>query len=208
MTTDNQWSAQPASQQAFSTRSSFIVNLKEFSPQNWNNFVLAYTPMIRFWIRRKNVPSSFEDDVLQDTFRSICISIGRFDLNESKGSFRGWLRTIAERRVADCLRNLPPEQDLPPHDLESLPSPTERSDQEIAAEQAANEEVKARALELVRQSTTDRTWQMFWHSTIDGIPTSQIAEQFGVSNAAVRVAKQRVTKRLKDLMIGDTESTD
>ena len=129
-----------------------------------------------------------------------------FELNESRGTFRGWLRTIAERRVADCLRNLPTEQELPPHDLASLPAPCERSDQEIAAEQAANEEVKARAMELVRQSTTDRTWQMFWRSTIDGVPTSEIAEQFGVSKAAVRVAKQRITKRLKELMIGDENS--
>jgi RNA polymerase sigma-70 factor (ECF subfamily) len=70
-------------------------------------------------------------------------------------------------------------------------------------EQRILEEIRARALELVRQSTTDKTWQMFWLSTVEQIPSAEIAKQFGVSSAAVRVAKQRVLQRLRNLMIED-----
>ena len=205
MKIDDLSSTPSLSQAKFLTRSSFIVSLKKFSPLHWNNFVLAYTPTITFWIRRKNIPPKYEDDILQDTFRSVCIGIDRFDFDADRGSFRGWLRTITERRVADCLRKIPSEEEMPPQNLALLPSPAQKTDIEIAARQRAENEVKARALELVRQSTTEKTWQMFWDSTIEGVPTAEIAKQFGVTSAAVRVAKQRVKKRLKDLMIGESE---
>jgi DNA-directed RNA polymerase specialized sigma24 family protein len=55
-------------------------------------------------------------------------------------------------------------------------------------------------MELVRQNTTEKTWQMFWLSTVEQVPTADIAKEFSVSNAAVRVAKQRVLQRLRSLM--------
>ena len=63
--------------------------------------------------------------------------------------------------------------------------------------------MRARALELVRQSTTEKTWQMFWLSTVEQVPSAEIARQFGVSSAAVRVARQRVLQRLRSLMVED-----
>lgn len=61
-------------------------------------------------------------------------------------------------------------------------------------------------MELVRRSTTEKTWQMFWMSTVDQIPTSEIAMQFNVTTAAVRVAKQRVLHRLRILMLEDLDT--
>ena len=55
------------SQSKWATRSSMIFDLKEFSEERWNNFVLVYTPLLKFWIRKKKVPSAAEDDILQES---------------------------------------------------------------------------------------------------------------------------------------------
>ena len=88
--------------------------------------------------------------------------------------------------------------------LNQVVSQDQKDADEIEGEQQALEEVKARALELVRQSTAEKTWQMFWLSTVEEVPTSEIVKQFDVTTAAVRVAKKRVLKRLRDLMIDES----
>lgn len=191
------------SQSQWHTRSSMIFDLKEFSQDRWNSFVLVYTPLLKFWIRKKNVPQSEEDDVLQDALQKIYNSIGNFERDAAKGKFRGWLRTIVERRAADYFRSKPKHQGAPQEVLNAAANRDQKDAEEIDGEQQALEEVKARALELVRESTAEKTWQMFWKSIVEEIPTSEIAKQFGVTTAAVRVAKQRVLKRLKKLMVDE-----
>lgn len=191
------------SQSQWHTRSSMIFDLKGFSQERWNNFVLVYTPLLKYWIRKKNVPSSAEDDVLQEALCKIHNSIGNFERDAAKGKFRGWLRTIVERQGADYFRSLPQDQGAPQEVLDALVNRDQKDAEEIDGEQQALEEVKARALELVRESTAEKTWQMFWKSTVEEIPTSEIAKQFEVTTAAVRVAKQRVLKRLRELMVDE-----
>ena len=191
------------SQSQWHTRSSMIFDLKELSKERWDNFVLVYTPLLKFWIRKKNVPSSAEDDVLQEALYKIHKSIGNFERDAAKGKFRGWLRTIVERQSADYFRSLPQDQGAPQEVLDALVNREQKDADEIEGEQQALEEVKARALELVRESTAEKTWQMFWMCAVEEIPTSEIAKQFDVTTAAVRVAKQRVLKRLRDLMVDE-----
>jgi RNA polymerase sigma-70 factor (ECF subfamily) len=187
------------------TRSSLIHGLKTFSKDRWTNFVLVYAPLLKYWIRQKRVPDSAADDVLQDSLQSICSSIDTFQRDKTKGKFRGWLRTIVERRIADHFRMQPIEIPTSPEQLGNIPTPKQKNAAVLEEEQRVIEEIRARAMELVRRSTTEKTWQMFWMSTVDQIPTSEIAKQFDVSSAAVRVAKQRVLHRLRILMLEDLD---
>lgn len=187
------------------TRSSLIAGLKIFSQERWTNFVLVYSPLLRYWIQRKGVPSATIDDVLQESLQSICIGIDGFERNEAKGKFRGWLRTIVERRVADLFRNKPAEMTVSPLVLANVPTPGQKDPTTIEEEMRLLREIRARALELVRQSTAEKTWQMFWLSTVEHVPTADISRQFGVTTAAVRVAKKRVLERLRHLMVEDFE---
>lgn len=193
----------PPPKSELATRSSMIFDLKEFSPERWNNFVLVYTPLLQYWMRKVNVPASAEDDILQESLQAIFKGIGTFKRGSSGGTFRGWLRTIVKRRAADYFRSLPSGQRAPQQVLDAMVTPEQKDADEVEGEQQALNEVKARAMELVRQSTAEKTWQMFWLNTVEGVPTAEIAKQFGVTTAAVRVAKQRVLKRLRELMVDD-----
>lgn len=83
-------------------------------------------------------------------------------------------------------------------DIETRP---QRDPAQLVAEENALRELEARALHLIRESTAEKTWQMFWLSVVEQVPTSEIAERFGVSTAAVRVAKSRVLMRLRRLFV-------
>ena len=70
----------------------------------------------------------------------------------------------------------------------------------MEGEEKALMHLKARALEVVRQSTSEKSWQMFWLSVVEGQTTQEIANRFKVTTAGVRMAKARVLNRLRELM--------
>jgi RNA polymerase sigma-70 factor (ECF subfamily) len=73
--------------------------------------------------------------------------------------------------------------------------------EEFETEEQALADLRARALELVRQTVDPRTWEMFWEFAVESRPASEVAKKFGVSDAGVRMAAGRIRKRLRDLMI-------
>ncbi len=61
-----------------------------------------------------------------------------------------------------------------------------------------------RGLDLVKAEFELRTWQIFWQVTIDEQPTAEVAEAFGISANAVRQAKSRVLRPLRQVL-GDAD---
>jgi len=201
MAFDDLTNSQATPQHPLSTSSSMIRGLKGLSPERWESFVLVYSPLIRFWIRRKGVHPQAVEDICQECLRTIFAGIEHFERNANQGSFRGWLRTIVNRRVVDHIRSNGHEHPAPQLVLEGIVQPDGRYPDAIEAEQQALHELKARAMELVRRSTAEKTWQMFWASAVEDVSTAEIAARFGVTKDAVRVAKGRVLNRLRELMI-------
>ena len=198
--TSNQPS-KPESRSRLATRSSMIqdLQLEDISQERWREFELIYKPLLLFWMRKKNVPASAEDEVLQECWISAFKAIGKFERGADKGTFRGWLRTIVHRRVADYFRSLPKDQAVSQEKLNAIVTPEQKDADEIEGEEQALRDIEARALEVVRSKTNEQTWKMFWMTAIEKVPTEDVAQQFNVSKAGVRMAKQRVLNRLKEL---------
>jgi RNA polymerase sigma-70 factor (ECF subfamily) len=53
-------------------------------------------------------------------------------------------------------------------------------------------------LDLIRGEFEDRTWQAFWRTAVDGVAPKDIAAELAMSPGAVRVAKCRVLRRLRE----------
>ena len=193
----------------WSTQTSMVHALQVPKSKRWRDFVFIYTPLLRYWIERKQVPAAAREDVLQESLRSIFVGIGDFRRRKfEKGSFRGWLRTIVNRRVADHFRLASKSKTAPLGIVLEIEARPERDPAEIDSEEAALRELESRALHLIRVSTSERTWRMFWLSVVEQVPTGEIAEQFGVSAAAVRVAKSRVLMRLRRLFVDSASEVD
>ena len=186
-----------------STSSLLLEGLRAGDAEAWRRFVRLYGPSVYRWCRRW--PLSKEDvaDVFQDVFATVNRSIGDFQ-RDAEGSFRGWLWTITRSRAADHLRRRQGEP--------SAAGGTDAQQQMAAIPDPLSEDAPPpidgltihAAEALVRAEFEERTWQLFSRSVIDGQSTAQVAAEFGVSPGAVRQARYRVLKRLRDELEGIT----
>jgi RNA polymerase sigma-70 factor (ECF subfamily) len=55
-----------------------------------------------------------------------------------------------------------------------------------------------RALSQVRSQFEERTWTTFWRVAVEGRSPAEVAAQMGMTPTAVRQAKSRVLRRLKE----------
>ena len=72
-----------------------------------------------------------------------------------------------------------------------------------AFQQAAGADVAGvyhRAVRLVRDQFEERTWQAFWRVVIEDHSPTEVAADMGITANAVRQAKSRVLRRLKEEM--------
>jgi RNA polymerase sigma-70 factor (ECF subfamily) len=69
-----------------------------------------------------------------------------------------------------------------------------------AEETAENSQLYRRALEQVRSEFEAHTWQAFWRTAIEDRSPATLAGELGMTPAAIRQAKSRVLRRLKQEM--------
>jgi len=58
--------------------------------------------------------------------------------------------------------------------------------------------VVEKLLAVVQSDFTPTTWETFRRFGVDGVPAGQVAEELGLSENAVILAKSRVLKRLRE----------
>ena len=55
-----------------------------------------------------------------------------------------------------------------------------------------------RALRLLQNEFEARTWQSFWRAAVDGLSTAEVAAEMGMTVSAVRMARSRILRRLRE----------
>lgn len=183
------------------TNLSLIDRVRGQDSESWRQFMNMYQPLVSYWCRRSGLQGHDVDDVCQDVFSSVSKSIERFHKNSPRDSFRGWLRTITRARVADFLRRSTKTTHGPggdeAHQFLSQLSEPERRDEADPEERQASRAVFQKALEMVRTGVEEHTWQAFWRTTVDELNATEVADELGMTSAAVRKAKSRMTIRLR-----------
>lgn len=181
---------------------------------SWHQFMDIYRPLVTYWCRRIKIKNFDTDDVCQDVFTSVLMSINRFSKEKETDTFRGWLRTITKCRIVDYLRRksneVPAMRNI---DVEAKVAPlTEPEELENADNESrkASREVLRAAVKAVQDRSDDNTWLAFIRTAVDEQNATAVAKELGMSSDAVRQAKSRVTKRLQkelgplfDEIIGD-----
>jgi RNA polymerase sigma-70 factor (ECF subfamily) len=158
-----------------------------------------YYPLIRGWGQRLGLQAEDAGDVAQEVFRVLARSIGRFQREQGKNSFRGWLWGITRREIQSYRRRQKPQivgaggSDAQRRFAE-LPESEESS---MVAIDSARQDLVHRALLLLRSEFEERTWQAFWRAAVEEHPPAEIAADLGISVNAVYLARSRVLRRLR-----------
>ncbi len=171
---------------------------------SWNEFHRLYRRLIYGRARRAGLAHADAEDVAQDVFARVAETIGDFDLNPDRGSFRGWLMQLTRWRIADKFDHLgrTPQHTPGPRDPEStrtgtierLPSPEAEEDEWDREWQA---HVLAAAMERLARQVQPRHFQVFDLHFRQNWPVLKISRELGINPASVYVITHRLTKQLK-----------
>jgi RNA polymerase sigma-70 factor (ECF subfamily) len=179
-----------------------LERIKADDATAWDRLVGLYAPLVFRWCRRCDLAEQDLADVFQDVFQAVATHIASFRKERQGDTFRGWLRTITQNKVRDHFRKLGREPggaggtDAQIR-LSSLPAAL-APDEGDADDEQAELGLFGRVLDLIRGEFEDRTWQAFWLTAVEGRTPKEVAVDLGMSPGAVRVAKSRVLRRLRE----------
>jgi RNA polymerase sigma-70 factor (ECF subfamily) len=185
-----------------STSISLIARVKTRDPEAWRHLGEIYAPLTYFWCRKSGVAAEDARDVVQDVFSAMWKSIDGFNLDGQSGSFRGWLATITQSKIADHwrkrLRNPAGAggTDAQRRLKELGTSDTSHSSTQLPAD-IQRSGLLHRAVQLVRNEFEHKTWELFRRVVLDGEAVADVAAANAVSPCAVRQAKSRVLRRIR-----------
>ncbi len=183
----------------FDTRSTLLFRVRDARDQAaWSEFVDLYMPLVFSYALKMGLQEADAADAAQETLVLVVRAIPSFQYDSQKGSFRGWLLTILRnqlRREANKAKHQTPGSG----DTRIL---------QILQEQPGRDELDAweREYQLrlfhwaanrIRNLFRESTWQAFWSTTVDGVSISSAAEQLGISEGAVYIARSRVLARIR-----------
>ncbi len=178
-----------------------LERVRAQDPEGWQQLLRLYGPVVHSWCRRWGLQAADIVDVAQDVFCSLLRRVGRFQLDH-EGGLGGWIRVITHNKLRDlhrrrhraplsggdtCERLLKVPQSPPPG--------------------PRGEEPFHQALLLLRAEFEERTWQAFWRSVVDEQASTAVGAELDMTPNAVRKAKSRVLRRLRETLTPDEEKS-
>jgi RNA polymerase sigma-70 factor (ECF subfamily) len=187
-----------------STSLSLLERARRREPAAWNRLIDLYRPLVLYWCRRGGITGPDAEDVSQEVFAGAAEGLDRFHRDKPGDTFRGWLRGITRNQLILFHRK---NQHRPRSQggseswerLKEVPDPLGATDDQ---EQTEVSQLYHRALDQLRGDFEERTWQAFCRTVIDGRSPVTLTQELGMTANAIRQAKSRVLRRLKE-EVGD-----
>ncbi len=183
-----------------STSPTLLQRVRGGDADAWRRFTDLYGPLVFHWCRRQGVGEHDAADLTQEVFASVARAVRGFEQRAS-GSFRGWLWTITRNRLRDFFRRRAADAGAAGGTAawQQLVAVAESlsDDPDEYTDKAQLNALHRRGVELVRCQFEERTWQLFWQTVIEERLTSEVAAEFEISANAVRQARSRVLRRLR-----------
>jgi RNA polymerase sigma-70 factor (ECF subfamily) len=194
------------SESTSSTSPSMLERARAQDPEAWRRISRLYVPLVYRWARQAGLQESDAADVGQEVFRTVAARIAEFRRDRPGDSFRAWMWGITSIKLKEFFRRRAAspkalggtEARL---QIEAVPeAPPEESVADQLAETRST--LVHRALELMRAEFEEKTWRAFWRTTVDQQTSPDIAAELQMTPKAVRQAKYRVLRRLRQELDG------
>ena len=188
-------------EQTPATRPSLLVRLHgPRDEQAWTEFCAIYAPLIERLARQRGLQDADAADLVQEVLRTVASAIERQLFDPSRGSFRGWLFRIARNLMVNFLisqrRHPRGSGDTDMQQLlEAWPA------QDAADSALFDAEYKRQVLNWaaaqLRGEFTERMWQGFWQTGVEGRSAKEVAAALGTTVGTIYHYKSRVMARLR-----------
>jgi RNA polymerase sigma-70 factor (ECF subfamily) len=168
-------------------------------PDAWNRLLIMYSPLVKHWCRQAGVSYQDIPDISQDIFATVSTRLATFRPDQPGTTFRAWMRGVARLKLLEHFRN----RGLPGvggtstwKRLEQVAAPPEQLEYSEGSGELTR--LCQRALKMVRHEFEDRTWTAFWRVAVEEQATADVASEMGITSSAIRQAKSRVLRRLRE----------
>lgn len=164
----------------------------------WSRFVALYTPLVDRWIGQLGFREPDRSDLVQEVFIVLLGKVSSFQYDRL-GSFRGWLRTVTVNKCRDLARRRGRETE--PRFVETIERAAE-DDTQLLTQQEYRDYLSRTALKMMREHFSESTWRACWEHVAMGRNAKDVAEELGMSENAVYLARGRVLRRLRQELEG------
>jgi RNA polymerase sigma-70 factor, ECF subfamily len=163
----------------------------------WVRFVELYTPLLCYWARQLGLQDADTADLVQEVFAVLLTELPRFEQRPGR-RFRGWLWTLLRNKWRQRRRRAsgPPETVADVGELAG-PDATEAVD-----EAEYRKYLVDRALQMMQSDFEPATWKACWECVVVGRPSADVAAELGLTVNAVKLARSRVLRRLREELAG------
>jgi RNA polymerase sigma-70 factor (ECF subfamily) len=183
-----------------STSRSLIQRAQQQDPAAWERLSVLYVPIVYGWARQAGLQPSDAADVGQEIFHTLAVRIGDYRRNRGSG-FRGWLWGISRNKLREFTRrdSANPQAAGGSVGRAQMASVADLPEDESNDFQKSETKCRLvhRALEVIRNEFEEQTWRAFWRTTVDQQRAVDVATESGMTAKAVRQAKYRVLRRLR-----------
>jgi RNA polymerase sigma factor (sigma-70 family) len=182
------------------TRHSLLARLKEVAvrPEDWEGFLVLYTPPILAWCRNYGLQEADARDVTQNVLLRIARSIPQLEY-DSRRSFRGWLRTIVHHCWCDWHETggIGGTGTGDTGMLKLLQQVPARDELLARLERQYDQELLQLAMERVCERVEQQTWKVFELLALQGISGAEAARQTGMKVASAFAARSKVQRLVR-----------
>ncbi len=184
------------------TRASLILRLHDGADvAAWDELVELYGPVIYRLARRKGLQPADADDLVQEVLVSVSRSIEAWLEKSDRGGFRAWLFCITRNAAINFLTRTK-NKALSPGGADAASLLANHADEEPDSHEFDLEyrrETFRWASRRVQEVVTDRSWQAFWRTTVEGEAVSDVARSLDMTPGSVYIARSRIMARLREL---------
>jgi RNA polymerase sigma-70 factor (ECF subfamily) len=188
------------------TSESLLDRLRSSRPDSseWRRLQEIYLPLIRSWLLRFPGIGEEIDDLCQEILLIVVKELPQFQ-RQRDGAFRAWLRQVTTNRLRTYWRR---RQKQPVagggQQTEDLLAQLEDPHSALSKQWDRDHDrhVLQRLLATVKPDFDAVTWDAFTRFALEGKPAAAVADDLGLSQNAVVLAKYRVLKRLREEGVG------
>ncbi len=200
----------------YTTKDELIQRIKNLQDDNaWSEFQQFYWDTITGWAIKMGCTHTLAQDIFQETIISLLKYIEKFD--SSKGSFRGFLKTIVLRRVSDAFRrekryiNMSDYTENDSDLMENIAGTTDNAEQ-IDDDNIWIQGILSQALRQSYKRVDELTYKSFCLYVLENHPVKEVCEKLSIKregtiyqhkNRFLVILKEEFCFLLKDL--GETE---
>lgn len=186
------------------TSLTLLDRIRDNDQAAWERFVRLYGPLVYSWCRNAGLQPADVADVGQVVLQAVAGNIQTFEAGRKEsGGFRSWLWGITRFRVLQHFQQRDKQISATGGtDAKLVLSNLEQQTEEPESVDGISPQklLLSNAIELLKGDFDPQTWKAFWGMAVDGLKAREVGEELGMTPKAVRQAKFRVSKKLRELL--------